>query len=120
MKLGQFREYIESLPNGTLFNYGLSSPFSWRGSYDEVAFEVVKTGLYNREEVLTEINKAYDNTFQGWKGGNFTYDDHTRVNFEREEGSYSDGAYCGEILEHIGSDDTSSLEELLIRSAFKE
>ena len=40
MELKNLKDYISSFPNETVFKYGISKPFSWRGSYDEVAFSI--------------------------------------------------------------------------------
>lgn len=94
MIIKELLEHIESFPNGHVFDYSLSNPFSWRSSYDEVAFSILDIKS-TKEDVLAEINKVFNETFTGWKGGEYSYDNHTTVNFEESEGSYSDGSYLG-------------------------
>ena len=68
MELKDFKQHISNFPKGTVFNYGISKPFSWRGSYDEVAFSLVESQM-TREEILSNIELAYTETFNGYKGG---------------------------------------------------
>jgi len=115
MTLLELRDHISSFPEGTMFNYGLSAPFSWRGSYDEVAFSIIHERT-KRENILANIEAAYVG-----KGGEYTYEDYTTVNFE-EEGSrnYSDGRYVAEMIASIeGVESFNSQEERLVKIAFK-
>lgn len=119
MELKNLKEHIASFPKGTQFNYGISKPFSWRGSYDEVAFSIIEAPM-TREEILANIELAYTETFYGYKGGEYQYNDWTTVNFE-EEGSrnYSDGGYTAQMIAKIeNSDEYRSQEERLVKLAF--
>lgn len=118
MELKEFKDYVQNFKQGTEFEYGISDPFSWRGSYDEVAFEVLQRPM-TREEILAKINKAYSETFSGYKGGEFTFDDYTPVNFEEDTGRYTDGGYCAEWIAKIeGSEMRQSQEERLVKLMF--
>jgi hypothetical protein len=120
MQLKQFKDHIESFVSGHVFDYGISKPFSWRGSYDEVAFSITEDTM-TKEEVLENINLAYTEIFHGYKGGEYQYSDYTDVNFE-EEGSrnYSCGHYVAEMISKIeGKDPYESQEDRLIKIAFK-
>ena len=118
MTLKEFKNYIESFQNSAKFKYGISDPFSWRGSYSEVAFEVLETPM-EKEVILERINKAYSETFIGYKGGEFQYYDYTDVNFEVDHGSYTDGEYCAEMISKIENErQYASQEERLIKKAF--
>lgn len=119
MNLLELKEHIESFPDGHVFSYGLSDPFSWRGSYDEVAFSITKESA-TKEEILANINEAYERAFYGYKGGEYRFDDYTPVNFE-EYGSrnYSDGAYTAEKIAEIeGTKAYASQQERLVKIAF--
>ena len=119
MELDQFKEYIESIEEGTVFAYGISEPFSWRGSYCEVAFDITEEPS-TREEVLVNIEKAYTGDFYGYKGGKYSYHGFTEVHFERDYGSWTDGGYCGTWIAKIeGSERYRSQEERLANLAFK-
>lgn len=92
MTLGELKEYFEKFPDNTEFKFGLSEPFSWRGSYNEVAFSIIE-GSFTKENILESINKAYVETFFGYKGGEYKYKSYTHVNFEEDCSSYSNNGY---------------------------
>lgn len=118
MNLIDLKEHIEKFPNGTEFKFGLSKPFSWRGSYDEVAFAIVEQPM-SREEIMDKINLAYSETFQGYKGGDFKYNHYTPIHFEESIRDYSDGDYSAKFISKIeGSDLFKSQEHRLIYLAF--
>ena len=118
MELKEFKDYIENTDNGKQFNYGISKPFSWRGSYDEVAFEILEQPM-TREEILANIEKAYKGTFYGYKGGEYTYKDYTEVHFEEDSRSNTAGGYCAEMIAKIeGGKIYESQEKRLVKLAF--
>lgn len=120
MILEQFKNHIESFPEGTMFKFGISEPFSWRGSYCEVAFAIIKAPM-TRERVLERIEEAYTNTFEGYKGGSYTYDNETKVNFEEDYSCWSDDKYVLNMIAEIeGSEYVSSLQEKLVKSIFNK
>lgn len=100
MNLKQLKEHIESFPDGYMFEYSLSQPFSWRGSYDEVAFSVFKIHS-TKEQMLSCIEKALTEVFTGYKGGEYEFHSYTPVNFEYEFGAYTDGGYCAALIAEI-------------------
>ncbi len=119
MTLKDFKQHISSFPNGTQFNFGITNPFSWRGSYDEVAFSIVESPM-SKEDILANIELAYTETFYGYKGGEYKYQDYTTVNFE-EEGSchYSAGRYVAQMIAKIEEkDEYQSQEDRLVKLAF--
>ena len=81
MELKEFKDQIEGAEEGKIFNYGISGPFSWRGDYADVAFRLIDEPT-SREEILTRIQEAYEGTFYGYKGGDYTFKDYTNVHFE--------------------------------------
>jgi hypothetical protein len=119
MELKKFKQHIESFPKGTKFSYGISKPFSWRGSYDEVAFSIVENEM-SKEDILKNIELAYNETFYGYKGGEYKYNDYTNMNFEEEgSGNYSNGSYVAEMIGRIENSETyQSQEERLVKLAF--
>lgn len=100
MDLKEFKEFIESSEEWKIFDYGISEPFSWRWSYDEVAFSFENKPM-TREEILSNIQMAYTQTFRWYKGWEYTYSDYTNVNFESSTGSRTDGWYCAEKIAEI-------------------
>lgn len=119
MILEDFKNYISSFPQDKIFDYGISEPFSWRGSYDEVAFSISERQM-TREEILSRIELAYTEIFYGYKGGEFKYDGWTTVNFEKEGSrDYSNGGYTSQMIAKIeNSEEYKSQEERLIKLAF--
>ena len=60
--------------------YGFTYPHSWRGAYDEVAFETC--GRVTLRQVLADVEGALNGTFTGWKGGEYSYDHSTPVHLD--------------------------------------
>ena len=96
MKLGQLKEMFSRLDPNTELQYGISEPFSWRGSYDEVAFSFEP--LVNVKTCLERIDMAMSQTFYGYKGGEYKYYADTPVNFEPTISFWSDGEYCENMI----------------------
>ena len=118
MKLKDFRQHIESFPSGTKFNFGISKPFSWRGVYAEVAFEMLDQPM-SREEVLENIKLAYTETFRGYKGGEYRYNESTEIHFETDIASWSDGYYVSKWIDKIERKvEYQSQEDKLVKLAF--
>lgn len=118
MTLKELKTYINSFPDGKEFNYSLSDPFSWRGSYDEVSFDVLQEKS-TKEELLARIQMAYDQKFFGYKGGEFVYQDYTEVHFERDYSSYTDGGYTEHLIHMIeGNYKPVDPKERLVKLAF--
>jgi len=118
MELGKFKQYIESFEDNHIFDYSISEPFSWRGVYAEVAFDITNEKS-TKEEVLQKIQKAYSESFYRYKGGDFTYNDYTDIHFERDESAYSDGKYAQRIIETITEkEEPLTIEEKLVKLAF--
>ena len=118
MTLKDFKQHIESFPNGTSFDFGISQPFSWRGVYAEVAFEMLEKPM-TKEEILANIQLAYTETFRGYKGGEYRYGDHTIINFESDKGSWTDGGYVSRWITKIeGTKEYQSQEDKLVKLAF--
>jgi hypothetical protein len=97
MKLIDLKKHIESFPNGKRFSFGLSDPFSWRGDYSEVAFSVLETPM-SRAEILEKIERALNEEFIGYKGGEYRYNENTPVNFEKSARDWSDGNYAADFF----------------------
>ena len=97
----------------TKLSYGIGEPMSWRGVYSEVAFPIVKNTTAG--ECMKMVDKALNDTFEAWKGGEYQYDLFTEVHFEQGEGCYSDLGYTRDIIEEItGNMEEESLQHKLI------
>ncbi len=118
MELKDFKQHISISPNGTQFNFGITKPFSWRGRYDEVAFSIVESPM-SKEDILANIELAYTETFYGYKGGEYRYNDHTDIHFETDSGSWSDGGYVSRWIAKIEEkEEYQSQEDRLVKLAF--
>lgn len=87
MTISDLKNYFEKEKNPKFF---LTDVFSWRGSYDEVAFTPSRNGT--REESLNLIERALNESFYGYKGGYYSYGIHTEAHFESEHSTWSDMA----------------------------
>lgn len=97
MTLKELKDFFENQPAGKQFQFSISRPFSWRGSYDEIAFSIEETES-SREDILNNIKEAYIGYFTGYKGGEYKYSDDTTVNFEEDYSRWSDGSYTMNLL----------------------
>ena len=93
MTIKFLKEYFENTTNPKFF---LVDVFSWRGNYGEVAFEPSKTGT--REESLALIERALTETFTGYKGGEYDYNEWTDVHFEFDYSRWDDDALYKVLL----------------------
>lgn len=93
MTLQELKNYFENTVNPKFY---LKDVFSWRWAYDEVAFIPSKYG--SRGESLELIERALTESFHGWKGGEYTYDEGTDVHFEEEPDTCSDSALYNILL----------------------
>lgn len=88
--------------------FGFSEPHSYRGEHEEVAFEL-RCHVTVRA-MLAAAYSAMGQTFEGWKGGEYTMEDSTPVWLVRGRGE------CGEsvgamLLEHLLADVVSEEEK---------
>lgn len=95
MTLGKLIQRIEKM---TLeyFPVGLSSPDSYRGYYSDLAFEFTDEPM-KREDVLKVCYSALNETFEGYRGGEYVMDFDTPL-WIAEYGS------CGVKILSVNSD----------------
>lgn len=75
MSLGELIAALSRLDPELVVPFGFGNPHSYRGYYDELAFEPrenVKVG-----DMLADARSALGATFQGYKGGDFTMTEYT-------------------------------------------
>lgn len=75
MNLKKLIEILETCDH-TKTVQGFGKPHSYRGDYDELAFEPMETTI---GEMLDCANFAVGESFTGYKGGTFEMDDNTMV-----------------------------------------
>lgn len=81
---------LEQEDPARLIPVGFGNPHSYRGYYDECAFELRRS--VSIREMLTDARSAVGATYQGWKGGDYTMDAYTECWLVTEQGD------CGESL----------------------
>ena len=119
MTLKEFEDYLLQFPPEHKFERGISYPFSWRGIYAEVAFEIINETM-TVCEIINRIKTAKLGSYTGWKGGEYSYDDNTPIHFETDTSSYSDERYARQVIQQIeGLSPYKDIEEHLVNVAFK-
>jgi len=113
MILKELAEAFKNLPDEEVLDYGLGEVFSWRGSYDEVCFSIKENVSVGHCKEL--IERAYNETFCGYKGGEYSYGDCTPINFEWADTAYTDGEYCQEMIDKITNYKPEDNETRLVR-----
>ena len=78
MKLGTLKNLLSKQPTDRVCQYGFSNPHSYRGYYEQVAFE--PANYVTIGEMLSCVDYALTGTFEGYKGGEYHYDESTPVN----------------------------------------
>lgn len=73
--LKQVIEHLSTLPADMPVAHGFGHPHSYRGYYEELAFEPVENTTAGA--MLSAAKSAVGQTFMGWKGGEFTMREHT-------------------------------------------
>lgn len=105
MKLEKLYSFLVQQPKNRVCKHGFTNPHSYRGYYDELAFEPADDVTI--EHMLDCCNRAVSETFIGWKGGEFTYDKATQVHVASQGCvSATEYSFPAEILMSIaGLDD---------------
>lgn len=70
MYLKDLIELLEKYDADKTVAVGFGNPHSYRGYYDQLAFEPVENTTVG--EMLFAAKSAMGTTYQGWKGGDFT------------------------------------------------
>lgn len=96
--LGQLIERLKKEDPAKVVRHGFHNPHSYRGYYEDVAFEPAPNARV--VDMLDSATSALGATFQGWKGGDFTMDEHTLVwlAFEGACGESIGGALLDRLL----------------------
>lgn len=68
--LGELIEWLRQQDPTATVLHGFGQPDSYRGYYDELAFEPVEKTTFG--EMLAHAQFALGRTFQGYKGGDYT------------------------------------------------
>ncbi len=57
----------------------IHSPHSYRGYYDQIAYEYICNSSSNVSSFLQDIKDGLDDFYEGYKGGSFFMDDETDI-----------------------------------------
>lgn len=68
-------EWLEKQSPDAVVPHGFGEPMSYRGYYDELAFEPVESTTFG--EMLTHARNALGATFTGYKGGDYKMGEYT-------------------------------------------
>lgn len=75
MNLKELIEWLEQQNSAAVVPHGFGEPMSYRGYYDELAFEPVEETTFG--EMLRYAKSAHGAYFTGYKGGEYLMDDYT-------------------------------------------
>ena len=82
--LGELIERLERGDPTRVLPVGFGSPHSYRGYYEDVAFEIKRDVTVG--SMLDAARSALGATFQGWKGGDYEMGEYTGCWLVYEEG----------------------------------
>lgn len=110
MTLGYIISVFSRFPADKVLPVGFSNPHSYRGDYYCLAFEPKENVTV--EDSLTALKSALGQTYEGYKGGEYTMDDYSRV-YLAEYGN--EGDEVGRMLLNaiLGFDLLTRAEDLL-------
>lgn len=78
MNLGELFDKFKSLTNNDfVFTVGFNNPHSYRGYYNDLAFEICN--FVNLREIKASIEEGLKESFTGYKGGELSYSKTTRT-----------------------------------------
>ena len=77
MTLGKMIKRLKALPSDTLITPCLHNPHSYRGYYDDLAFEFAGDSSVSAAELLKMCETCVGETFIGYRGGEFMMDEDT-------------------------------------------
>lgn len=75
MQLGALKKTLALLPQDVEVMFGFTCAHSYRGYYDQVAFEPATS--ITVAHMAAEVERALTEPFEGYKGGTFTYNNFT-------------------------------------------
>lgn len=72
MRLGELISLLERMPQDMVVENGFGSPHSYRGFYEQLAFEPERNVTV--ASMLSHAKSALGQTFEGYKGGDYLMD----------------------------------------------
>ena len=89
MTLSELIAFLETRNPNMPVKTGFAHPHSYRGYYDELAFEIAWDVTVG--SMLACARSALGASYQGWHGGEYTMDEYTDVWLVREQGRCGEG-----------------------------
>ena len=77
MTLRELIDFLTDKDADIVAKIGFANPHSYRGYYDELAFEPAENVTVGK--MLESAKKALGTTYCGWKGGDFKMEEYTDV-----------------------------------------
>lgn len=100
MNLGELSKIVDSwTDNEFVFSIGFSTPHSYRGYYEDLSFELSLS--ISVQHIKDSLNMTYENTFTGWKGGEYSYWHDTPVHLSYR--GHADDDYGYEFMELVNN-----------------
>ena len=109
MTLRDLTQTLECYDPETRVPFGLGNPHSWRGSYDEIAFEIVENTTVG--EMLQTARAVEGQVMEGYKGGEYRMTLDTAVNID-DGGCYSGGQAIWGLLLKLMCDSAAPRPEI--------
>lgn len=97
LTIGQFEEICNLHPDVKV-NFAPHDSGSWRGSYGEACIFVNMEGESYLEECIPFIEQLRTGSHFGYKGGEYTYNEDTPLNFETDSWVWSDNETFEQLL----------------------
>lgn len=110
MTLGEMIHRLEQESRQLVLPYGISHPHSYRGYYERLAFEVDRDVPRYVGEWIDLARSCIGQTYQGWKGGEYTMAENSLV-YVANEGD------CGEPITRLWVDALIELAKVEARHA---
>lgn len=79
MNLNQITDFLYKVYSSTSIPCSFSNPHSYRGYYTELGIEMYTDKNSTVGDFISVLNSAYGETYEGYKGGNFTMGGTSRV-----------------------------------------
>lgn len=92
MYLKSLIETLESLPPDGIIRHGFGEPSSYRGDYEQLAFEPAKNVAV--KEMLDNAKAAVGRTFEGYKDGEFSMGEYSLCNIAE----YGHSSFGGDAI----------------------
>lgn len=88
-------EWLEKQDENAVVPYGFGEPHSYRGDYSQLAFDPVENAKIG--DMLAHARSALGETFEGYKGGEFTMNEYTDC-YIAEYGTCGDADRIGRTM----------------------